>query len=154
GIEVLRRPRRMGVGSAYRAGHAIGLARGYDVMVEMNADGSHDPAAIRNLLAAIESGADVAIGARYVPGGPVPNWPRRRPMLSVWGNRFADFALGLGVRDSTSGYRVYRASILRDIDLGSMHTNGYAFQIEMTHRALQARGHVAEVPIAFTNRVP
>jgi dolichol-phosphate mannosyltransferase len=153
GIEVLRRPRKMGLGSAYRAGHAIGIARGYDVMIQIDADLSHDPAALPDLLAAVERGADLAIGSRYVPGGSVPNWPRRRLMLSVWGNRYAGFALGLGVRDSTAGYRAYRASILRKMNLESTHSTGYAFQIEMTYRALNAGGHIEEVPIAFTDRV-
>src|SRR5205085_5005364 len=111
GIEVLRRPRKMGLGSAYRAGHAIGIARGYDVMIQIDADLSHDPGALPDLLAAVARGADLAIGSRYVPGGSVPNWPKRRLLLSVWGNRYAGFALRLGVRDSTAGYRAYRASI-------------------------------------------
>jgi len=101
GIEVLRRPRKMGLGSAYRAGHAIGMARGYDVMIQIDADLSHDPAALPSLLAAIGDGADLAIGSRYVPGGTVPNWPKRRLWLSVWGNRYAGFVLGVPVRDST-----------------------------------------------------
>ena len=152
-IEVLRRPRKMGLGSAYRAGHAIGIARGYDVMIQIDADLSHDPAALPDLLAAVERGADLAIGSRYVPGGSVPNWPRRRLMLSIWGNRYAGFALGLGVRDSTAGYRAYRASILRAMNIESTHSTGYAFQIEMTYRALRAGGRIEEVPIAFTDRV-
>ena len=153
GIEVLRRPRKMGLGSAYRAGHAIGIARGYDVMIQIDADLSHDPGALPDLLAAIERGADLAIGSRYVPGGSVPNWPKRRLMLSVWGNRYAGFALRLRVRDSTAGYRAYRASILRAMNIESTHSTGYAFQIEMTYRALRAGGHIEEVPIAFTDRV-
>jgi dolichol-phosphate mannosyltransferase len=153
GIEVLRRPRKMGLGSAYRAGHAIGIARGYDVMIQIDADLSHDPAALPDLLAAVDRGADLAIGSRYVPGGSVPNWPRRRLWLSVWGNRYAGFVLGLGVRDSTAGYRAYRASILAAMDIESTHSTGYAFQIEMTYRALRAGGHVEEVPISFTDRV-
>src|ERR1700688_205942 len=87
GIEVLRRPRKMGLGSAYRAGHAIGIARGYDVMIQIDADLSHDPAALPSLLPAGDGGADLAIGSRYVPGGEVPSWPKRRLLLSVWGNR-------------------------------------------------------------------
>src|SRR5262245_51787185 len=153
GIEVLRRPRKMGLGSAYRAGHAIGIARGYDVMVQIDADLSHDPAALPSLLAAVENGADVAIGSRYVPGGSVPNWPKRRLMLSVWGNRYAAFVLGMPIRDSTAGYRAYRASILRAMDIESTHSTGYAFQIEMTYRARNAGGRIDEVPIAFTDRV-
>jgi len=152
-IEVLRRPHKMGLGSAYRAGHAIGIARGYDVMIQIDADLSHDPAALPTLLAAVENGADLAIGSRYVPGGKVPNWPKRRLMLSVWGNRYAAFVLGYGVRDSTAGYRAYRASLLRAMDIESTHSTGYAFQIEMTYRALQAGGRIEEVPISFTDRV-
>ena len=153
GIEVLRRPRKMGLGSAYRAGHAIGIARGYDVMIQIDADLSHDPAALPSLLAAVEDGADLAIGSRYVPGGTVPNWPKRRLWLSVWGNRYAAFALGMPVRDSTAGYRAYRASILQAMDIESTHSTGYAFQIEMTYRARNAGGRIDEVPIAFTDRV-
>jgi dolichol-phosphate mannosyltransferase len=153
GIEVLRRPHKMGLGSAYRAGHAIGIARGYDVMVQIDADLSHDPAALPSLLEAVDNGADVAIGSRYVPGGQVPNWPKRRLMLSVWGNRYAAFVLGYGVKDSTAGYRAYRASILQKMNIESTHSTGYAFQIEMTYRALHAGGRVEEVPISFTDRV-
>jgi dolichol-phosphate mannosyltransferase len=153
GIEVLRRPHKMGLGSAYRAGHAIGIARDYDVMIQIDADLSHDPAALPSLLAAIDSGADLAIGSRYVPGGEVPNWPKRRLLLSVWGNRYAAFALGYGVHDSTAGYRAYRASILQRMNIESTHSTGYAFQIEMTYRALRAGGRIDEVPISFTDRV-
>jgi dolichol-phosphate mannosyltransferase len=153
GIEVLRRPRKMGLGSAYRAGHAIGIARGYDVMIQIDADLSHDPAALPSLLAAVADGADLAIGSRYVAGGTVPNWPKRRLWLSVWGNRYAAFVLGMPVRDSTAGYRAYRASILRAMDIESTHSTGYAFQIEMTYRAGTAGGRIDEVPIAFTDRV-
>jgi len=153
GVEVLRRPHKMGLGSAYRAGHAIGIARGYDVMVQIDADLSHDPAALPELLAAIERGADLAIGSRYVAGGSVPNWPKRRLWLSVWGNRYAGAVLGLRVRDTTAGYRAYRASILRAMDIESTHSTGYAFQIEMTYRAVHESGRIAEVPIAFTDRV-
>jgi dolichol-phosphate mannosyltransferase len=153
GVEVLRRPHKMGLGSAYRAGHAIGMARGYDVMVQIDADLSHDPAALPDLLAAIERGADLAIGSRYVPGGSVPNWPKGRLRLSVWGNRYAGAVLGLRVRDTTAGYRAYRASILRAMEIESTRSTGYAFQIEMTYRAMHAGGRIDEVPIAFTDRV-
>ena len=153
GVEVLRRPHKMGLGSAYRAGHAIGIARGYDVMVQIDADLSHDPAALPELLAAIERGADLAIGSRYVPGGSVPNWPKRRLWLSVWGNRYAGAVLGLRVRDTTAGYRAYRASILNAMDIETTHSTGYAFQIEMTYRAMHEGGRIDEVPIAFTDRV-
>ena len=108
GIEVLRRPRKMGLGSAYRAGHAIGIARGYDVMIQIDADLSHDPGRRSpRLLAAVERGADLAIGSRYVPGGAVPNWPKRRLLLSVWGNRYA------GVRARHRRARLHRRATAR-----------------------------------------
>jgi dolichol-phosphate mannosyltransferase len=152
-VEVLRRPRKMGLGSAYRAGHAIGLARGYDVMVQIDADLSHDPADLPRLLAAVDDGADLALGSRYVSGGSVPHWPRHRLLLSVFGNRYAAAVLGIPVRDSTAGYRAYRASILRAIDFETTHSTGYGFQIEMTYRVLRAHGRLVELPIVFTDRV-
>jgi dolichol-phosphate mannosyltransferase len=152
-IEVLRRPRKMGLGSAYRAGHAIGLARGFDVMMQIDADLSHNPADVPRLVAAIERGADLAIGSRYVTGGSVPNWPRHRLLLSVWGNRYAAAVLGIDVRDSTAGYRAYRASMLRAIDFETTASTGYGFQVEMTYRVRRAGGRIEEVPIAFTDRV-
>jgi glycosyltransferase involved in cell wall biosynthesis len=153
GIEVLRRPRKMGLGSAYRAGHAAGIARGYDVMVQIDCDLSHDPADLPRLLAAVDRGADLALGSRYAPGGSVPNWPKRRLALSVAGNRYAAFCLGMDVRDTTAGYRAYRARILDAIDFDSTHSTGYGFQIEMTYRVRNAGGRIDEVPIAFTDRV-
>ena len=153
GVEVLRRPRKMGLGSAYRAGHAVGIARGYDVMVQIDADLSHDPADLPRLLAAVDRGADLALGSRYAPGGSVPNWPKHRLALSVAGNRYAALCLGMDVRDTTAGYRAYRASILEAIDFDSTHSTGYGFQIEMTYRVLTAGGRVEEVPIVFTDRV-
>ncbi len=153
GIEVLRRPRKLGLGSAYRAGHAVGIARGFDVMVQIDADLSHDPADLPRLLAAVERGADLALGSRYTPGGSVPNWPRHRLALSVMGNRYAAFCLGIDVADTTAGYRAYRASTLRAIDFDTTHSTGYGFQIEMTYRVLNAGGKIDEQPIAFTDRV-
>jgi dolichol-phosphate mannosyltransferase len=152
-IEVLRRPRKMGLGSAYRAGHAVGIARGYDVMIQIDADLSHDPADLPRLLAAVGRGADLALGSRYTPGGSVPNWPKHRLALSVAGNRYAAFCLGMDVRDTTAGYRAYRASILDAIDFDSTHSTGYGFQIEMTYRVRNTGGRIDEVPIAFTDRV-
>jgi len=153
GIEVLRRPKKMGLGSAYRAGHAVGIARGFDVMIQIDADLSHNPTDLPRLLAAVERGADLAIGSRYTPGGSVPNWPRHRLALSVLGNRYAAFCLGVDVRDTTAGYRAYRASILERIDFDTTHSTGYGFQIEMTHRVVLAGGKIEEIPIAFTDRV-
>lgn len=153
GIEVLRRPKKLGLGSAYRAGHAVGIARGFDVMIQIDADLSHNPTDLPRLLAAVDRGADLAVGSRYTPGGSVPNWPRHRLALSVAGNRYAAFCLGIDVCDTTAGYRAYRASILDAIDFDSTHSTGYGFQIEMTHRVLNAGGKIEEVPIAFTDRV-
>ena len=153
GIEVLRRPKKMGLGSAYRAGHGVGIARGFDLMIQIDADLSHDPADLPRLLAAVERGADLAVGSRYAPGGSVPNWPRHRLALSVAGNRYSAFCLGIGVRDTTAGYRAYRASTLRAIDFDTTHSTGYGFQIEMTYRVLDAGGKIDEIPIAFTDRV-
>ena len=129
----------MGLGSAYRAGHAIGIARGYDVMIQIDADLSHDPAALPDLLAAVERGADLAIGSRYVPGGSVPNWPKRRLLLSVWGNRYAGFAFAhpaFVTRPRATARTARRSCAAMNIE--STHSTGYAFQIEMTYRALRA----------------
>ena len=153
GVDVLRRTAKAGLGKAYRAGFAIGLERGYEVLVEMDADLSHDPAALPSLLRAVEDGADLAIGSRYVSGGSIPAWSASRRALSRNGNRYAAAALGLGVHDATAGYRAYRATMLDKIDLGAVRADGYGFQIEMTYRVARARGTIVEVPIAFTERV-
>ena len=152
GIDVLIRPTKSGLGSAYRAGFAEGLARGYDVLVEMDSDLSHDPARLPALLRAVEAGADLAIGSRYVPGGSIPNWPFHRRWLSRSGNRYADIVLGLSVRDATSGFRAYRADALRRIDLASVSADGYGFQIEMAYRVAVNEGEIVELPIEFVDR--
>ncbi len=153
GVEVLRRPVKQGLGPAYRAGFSVGLDRGYDVLVEMDADLSHDPAALPELLAAIEGGADLVIGSRYVPGGSVPGWPRHRLALSRAGNWYTSTMLGIDVRDATAGFRAYRAEILRKLELDSITTYGYGFQIEMAYAVLRLGGTVVEVPITFRDRV-
>ena len=150
-VDVLVRPGKGGLGSAYRTGFAEGLARGYEVLVEMDSDLSHDPAALPALLRAVEEGADLVVGSRYVPGGSIPEWPWHRRALSRWGNRYAAAVLGLDVRDSTSGFRAYRATALAGIDLGSVRADGYGFQIEMTYR-VAASGRVVELPIEFADR--
>jgi dolichol-phosphate mannosyltransferase len=152
GIEVLRRPGKSGLGAAYRAGHAIGVARGYDVMVQIDADLSHQPEALPSMLAAVEDGADLAIGSRYVEGGAIPHWPVYRLALSRWGCAYAAWALGTGVADSTAGFRAYRASALKAIHFESTRANGYTFQIEMTYRLVKSGGRVTEVPITFLDR--
>lgn len=152
-IEVLRRAGKAGLGSAYRAGFRHGLAQGFDVFVEMDSDLSHDPLALPALLSAIEEGADLAIGSRYVPGGSIPDWSTRRRLLSQWGNRYAGLVLGLPVRDATSGYRAYRAMALQQVDLESIRADGYGFQIEMAYQVKRTGGRVVEVPISFTDRI-
>jgi dolichol-phosphate mannosyltransferase len=151
-VDVLRRSAKAGLGKAYRAGFAVGLERGYDAMVEIDADLSHDPAALPSLLHAVEDGADLAIGSRYVPGGHIPEWSWHRKALSRWGNRYAGAILGIGVRDTTAGYRVYRADMLRVMDLDTVRADGYGFQIEMTYRVAQRGGRIVEVPIDFVDR--
>lgn len=151
-IEVLRRTEKTGLGSAYRAGFAHGLAQGHEVFVEMDADLSHDPDDVPRLLAGLERGADLVIGSRYVAGGSIPAWPIHRRLLSRWGNRYVGLVLGLRVQDSTAGFRAYRGALLEQIDTGGTHTNGYAFQVEMTYATCRAGGIIDEVPISFTDR--
>ena len=152
-IDVLRRPVKQGLGSAYRAGFAIGLEKGYDALVQIDADLSHDPAVLPELLGALESGADLAIGSRYVPGGEIPHWPWFRRALSRYGNLYAAFVLGTGVKDATSGYRAYRADTLKSIDYATTRSKGYGFQIETEYRVHSWGGRITEVPIVFTDRV-
>jgi dolichol-phosphate mannosyltransferase len=153
GVDVLRRPAKSGLGSAYRDGFRWGLDRGYDVLLEMDSDLSHDPAALPSLLGAIEYGADLVIGSRYVPGGSIPAWSWHRRWLSKWGNRYAAGVLGLATNDSTAGFRAYRATMLRQIDLDAIVADGYGFQIEMTYQVVRRGGKVVEVPIAFADRI-
>jgi dolichol-phosphate mannosyltransferase len=151
-VDVTVRPGKAGLGSAYRHGFREGLAAGFDVLVEMDSDLSHDPAALPELLKAVAEGADLAIGSRYVPGGAIPHWPLYRRSLSRWGNRYASSALGLPVRDSTSGYRAYQADVLRRIDLDEVRADGYGFQIEMAYRVAVLGGRIEERPIEFRDR--
>lgn len=151
-IDLLTRPGKAGLGAAYRAGFAYGLEAGYEVLVEMDADLSHDPDALPSLLAGIDEGADLVIGSRYVPGGSIPAWAWYRQALSRGGNRYASALLRLPVADATAGFRAYRADLLRQIDLEQVRADGYGFQIEMTYRSAQRHAKVVEVPIAFTDR--
>lgn len=152
-IEVLRRPGKAGLGNAYRAAFTIGLARGYDILIQIDADLSHDPAVLPTLIAEVEGGVDLAIGSRYVPGGSIPHWPWHRRALSKYGNAYTGFMLRTGVQDATAGYRAYRAETLRTIDYASTRSKGYGFQIETAYRVARAGGTIVEVPIAFTDRV-
>ena len=152
-VEVLERPARSGgLGAAYREGFGWALQRGYDVVFEMDADLSHDPAELPTLLAAVRDGADLVIGSRYIPGGSIPSWARWRRALSRWGNRYADAVLRLGVSDATSGFRAYAADALADVDFERVRANGYAFQIEMAYRLVRRGRKVTEVPIVFIER--
>jgi dolichol-phosphate mannosyltransferase len=153
GIDVLRRASKSGLGSAYRAGFAWGLERGWDAFVEMDADLQHDPAALPTLLGPIADGVDLVVGSRYVPGGSIPNWRWYRRLLSQGGNIYAAALLGLGIKDSTSGFRAYSARILRLVDLNVVRAEGYGFQIEMVRQVLDHGGRVVEVPIRFVDRV-
>jgi dolichol-phosphate mannosyltransferase len=152
-VEVLHRPAKKGLGEAYRAGFKLGIDRGYERLVQIDADLSHDPKVIPALLQAIEDGADVAIGSRYVDGGSIPHWPWFRRLLSRSGNRYAGVVLGLKTRDATSGYRAYRAQLLQDIDFEGSRAKGYGFQMETAYRVARLGGRITEVPIMFTDRV-
>ncbi len=152
-VEVMRRSAKAGLGSAYRAGFRWGLEKDFEVMVEMDSDLSHDPRALPELLVAVDGGADLVVGSRYVPGGSIPDWGLHRRLLSRWGNRYAGLVLGLEVRDATAGYRAYRASILEAIDLDAVRADGYGFQIEMAYQVARQGGRIVEVPIAFTDRI-
>jgi dolichol-phosphate mannosyltransferase len=152
-VRVLHRTRKEGLGPAYRAGFEVALAGNADIVVQMDADGSHDPAALPQLVAAVHSGrADLAIGSRYVRGGRVEDWPRRRLLISRCGSLYARSLLGLGVRDLTGGFKAWRASTLAAIDPRGVRAGGYVFQIEMTCRAVDAGARVLELPITFRDR--
>lgn len=152
-IDVVRRASKDGLGSAYRAGFRWGIDRGFDVLVEMDADLSHQPEALPEMLAVVDAGADLVIGSRYVPGGSTPQWPRIRRFLSVWANRYAAAMLGLAINDATAGFRAYRATMLQRVDFHRSRADGYGFQVEMVYRVVHLGGRVVEVPITFTDRV-
>lgn len=148
---VLHRAGKEGLGAAYLAGFAWALERGYDAIVEMDADGSHRPEHLPTMLAAAED-ADLVIGSRYVRGGRVVNWPVDRKVVSVAGNAYIKVLLGMPVNDATAGYRVYRAETLRTIDLAEVESAGYCFQTDLTVRTVRAGLTVVEVPITFIER--
>jgi dolichol-phosphate mannosyltransferase len=150
-VEVLHRAGKGGLGSAYLAGFETALAGGADLVLEMDSDFSHDPADLERLLAAAED-ADLVLGSRYVPGGGVANWGLIRQVLSKGGCWYARKVLDLDVRDLTGGFKCFRRSVLESIDLPSVRSTGYAFQVELTYRACQAGFRVAEVPIVFHER--
>ncbi len=150
-ISILRRTQKSGLGGAYRAGFTWGIEKGYDHFVEIDCDFSHDPKQLPSLLKASES-SDVVIGSRYVPGGTIPKWSLSRRLLSRGGNQYASIMLGLGVKDSTAGYRVYSKEGLEMIEYQTVSADGYGFQIEMTCRARRGGASIVEVPISFVDR--
>ena len=150
-VHVLHRKAKEGLGAAYLAGFAWAAERGADVMVEMDADGSHDPEELPRLLNALRD-ADVVVGSRRVPGGKTVNWPMSREMISRVANVYVRVALGIPVRDSTAGFRAYRAKVLEGLDLAGVSSAGYCFQIDLVYRAWRAGYRVTEVPVTFVDR--
>jgi dolichol-phosphate mannosyltransferase len=150
-VHVIHRPEKSGLGSAYRDGFAWGLRRGFDLFVEMDADLSHDPAQLPSLLRAARS-ADLVIGSRYTRGGSTVNWPVHRRALSRGGNRYVQLVTGTPVTDATSGYRAFRREVLEALDITSLDSEGYSFQVETALRAWRAGFRVREVPIRFVER--
>jgi dolichol-phosphate mannosyltransferase len=151
-VDVLHRPGKEGLGAAYREGFRWGLDHGYDVIVQMDCDFSHDPAVIDQLLAIMAEGVDCAIGSRYVPGGSTPGWPLHRRMLSKYGNRYTAAVLRLGIKDATGGFRAYANRTLEVIDIDSTRANGYAFQSEVALRMVEHHLKLREIPITFVDR--
>lgn len=151
-VFVVHRGTKAGLGAAYLHGFAVALERGYDVIGEMDADGSHQPEQLPRLLAALEE-ADLVLGSRWVPGGAVVNWPLIRQALSRGGNLYTRVLLGIPVNDATGGFRVFRRTTLEAIDLADVTSMGYCFQVDLAWRTVQAGLHVREVPIEFVERV-
>ena len=150
-VQVLHRARKQGLGRAYLAGFEVALDAGADLVMEMDADFSHDPADVPRLIAAAEA-ADLVLGSRYVPGGGVRNWGLARRMVSRAGCAYARLVLGIPVRDLTGGFKCFNRRVLEALDLTGVHANGYGFQIELTYRAVCAGYTVTEVPIVFRER--
>ncbi|GCD18896.1 dolichol-phosphate mannosyltransferase [Cellulomonas algicola] len=150
-LAVLHRSGKLGLGTAYVAGFGWALARDYDLVVEMDADGSHRAQDLPRLLEATAD-ADLVLGSRWVPGGSVVNWPAHRKVLSLGGNTYTRLVLGIPLRDATGGFRAYRADLLRSLPLGEVASQGYCFQVDMAWRAVRAGARVVEVPITFVER--
>jgi dolichol-phosphate mannosyltransferase len=152
-LHLVRRATKTGLGGAYRAGMRAAIDDGADICIQIDADFSHDPVMIPALVSAVEHGADLALGSRYVPGGITENWPRKRRALSRWGNRYVAGMLGLAVNDATAGYRAYRsAALVEQMEFETVRTEGYGFQVEMTHRLVRSGGKIVEIPITFRDR--
>jgi len=151
-ITVVHREGKPGLGAAYRHGFDLAFQQGFDAIVSMDSDFSHDPAVIPTMLRLLDEGADVVIGSRYVPGGGTQDWPLRRRLLSRWGNRYTGLLLGAKVRDCTAGFRAYRAEVLQQINPGSTGAEGYAFLTELTRRLARSGANIVETPILFKDR--
>ncbi|SCK56905.1 polyprenol monophosphomannose synthase [Streptomyces sp. WMMB 322] len=151
-VHVLHRPGKQGLGAAYLAGFRWGIDHGYGVLVEMDADGSHQPEELPRLLTALK-GADLVLGSRWVPGGRVVNWPRSRRLLSRGGSVYSRVMLGLPLRDITGGFRAFRSETLKGLGMDDVASQGYCFQVDLANRAVSAGYHVVEVPITFVERV-
>ena len=151
-VHVVRRPKKGGLGSAYRCGFRWGLEREFEILVEMDADWSHDPSDLPRLLRAVEDGAGLVIGSRYLPGSSIPEWSWQRRLLSRQGNRFATFMLRVPLTDTTSGFRAYLASDLGQLPFDTMRASGYGFQVEMAYRMARESLKVVEIPISFSDR--
>ena len=151
-VTVIHRAAKEGLGAAYRQGFRWALDQGYDVIIQMDCDFSHDPSMISQLLDAVAEGVDCAIGSRYVPGGSTPGWPLHRRLLSRYGNRYTAGVLRLGIKDATGGFRAYRASTLETIKIDTTEANGYAFQSEVALRMVAAGLRLEEIPITFVDR--
>ncbi|MFP5347056.1 MAG: polyprenol monophosphomannose synthase [Actinomycetes bacterium] len=152
GVHVLHRPGKAGLGAAYKAGFEWGIGRGYEVLVEMDADGSHPPEQLPRLLGALDGDVDMVLGSRWVPGGTVLNWPRRRKLLSRGGNLYTRLLLGIPLRDATGGYRAVRRSLLQRVELCTVASQGYCFQVDLAWRSVCAGARVVETPITFVER--
>ena len=151
-VEVLHRTEKNGIGPAYLAGFRHALDRGAGYAMEMDSDFSHDPADLARLLAAVRAGADLALGSRYVPGGGVSDWGLLRRFISEGGSTYARWVLGLRVKDLTGGFKCFKREVLEAIHFDSVRSQGYAFQVELTYRAVRAGFEVVEVPIVFKDR--
>lgn len=152
GISVVHRPAKHGLGPAYADGFATAIDSSAEIICQMDADFSHDPASLPTLIATVDGGADVAIGSRYVPGGSVPGWPLHRRLLSRWGNRYARSLLRTSIQDMTSGFRAYRSPVLQTLEPATCEASGYGFQVEMSRRCHEHGLAVVEVPITFRDR--
>ena len=150
-VEVVERQGKQGLGSAYRTGFSIAIERGYTYVIEMDADGSHQISDLKTMMEWIGS-ADLLIGSRWVSDGSIENWSKFREYLSKSANRYANLLLSLGVKDTTSGFRIYTSALLKKMEISTIRSEGYCFQIEMTRRAIARGGSIAEVPITFIER--